>query len=174
MTDSRHHAESKTLQVGPCARAVSSLYGGESLLSLLVTYCPLLAPSIPIRAASHATRAPCRSLAVPKPRSCSWKCGALLEIIHIIRCKSFVGCQVVLCVLSQEQIGREHVCIEYTQKVLKVVVLSTPKEYYCAGKMLIHYFSGHFFCIPGTSTYLFFIFIFRMIVVNSILECYID
>ena len=33
MTDSRQHAESKTLQVGPCARAVSSLYGGELLLS---------------------------------------------------------------------------------------------------------------------------------------------
>ena len=29
MTDSRQHTESKTLQVGPCARAVSSLYVGE-------------------------------------------------------------------------------------------------------------------------------------------------
>ena len=33
MTDSRQHAESKTLQEGPCARAVSSLYGGELILS---------------------------------------------------------------------------------------------------------------------------------------------
>ena len=33
MTDSRQHAKSKTLQAGPCARAVSSLYGGELLLS---------------------------------------------------------------------------------------------------------------------------------------------
>ena len=77
-------------------------------------------------------------------RSISWSsnCDALFEIIHIIRCKSFV-CYQVLC-FSQEQIGRGHVYIEYTQKVPKVLLLSTPKKY-CAGKMRIHYFSGQFF-----------------------------
>ena len=52
--------------------------------------------------------------------------------------------QVVLCVLSQEQIGRGHVYIEYIQKVLKILLLTAPKKY-CAGKMRIHYFSGQVF-----------------------------
>ena len=52
--------------------------------------------------------------------------------------------QVVLCVFSQEQIGRGQVYIEYTPKVLQVLLLITPKKY-CVGKMRIHYFSGHFF-----------------------------
>ena len=37
-------------------------------------------------------------LASWRPLSCSSKCDALLEIIRMIRCKSFVCCQVVLCV----------------------------------------------------------------------------
>ena len=37
---------------------------------------------------------------------------------------------VVLCVFSQEQIGRGHVYVEYTQKVLKVLLLSTPKKHF--------------------------------------------
>ena len=103
------HAESETPQVGPCARAVSSLYGGELLLSQPVTHCPI-APSFSIRtrsvhnilqyAASHATRTCPFSLLVAP--SCSSKCDALLEIIHIIRRKSFVCCQVVLCVFLQQ------------------------------------------------------------------------
>ena len=40
----------------------------------------------------------------------------------------------VLRVFSHEHIGRGHVYIEYTQKVLKVLLLSAPKKY-CAGKM---------------------------------------
>ena len=65
-----------------------------------------------------------------------------------IRWKSFVCYQVVLCVFSQKQIGRGHVYIEYTQKVLKVLVLlfSAPKKY-CAGEMRVHYFSGQVFFV---------------------------
>ena len=38
---------------------------------------------------------------------------------------------VVLCVFSQEQIGRGHVYVEYyTQNVPKVLLLSTPKKYF--------------------------------------------
>ena len=79
-------------------------------------------------------------------RSLGWRsnCDALLEIIHITRCKSFVCYQVVLCIFSQEQIGRGHVYVEHTQKVLKVLLLSTPKKY-CASKMRIHYFPGQLF-----------------------------
>ena len=66
--------------------------------------------------------------------------------ISYIRCKSFVFYQVVLCVFSQEKIGRGHVYIAYTPKVLKVLVLSAPKKY-CAGKMRVHYFSGHVFFV---------------------------
>ena len=51
---------------------------------------------------------------------------------------------VALCVLSQEQIGRRHVCVEYTQIVVKILLSSAPKKY-CAGKMRIHYFPGKFF-----------------------------
>ena len=36
---------------------------------------------------------------------------------------------VVLCVFSQEQIGHGHVYIEYTQNVLKVLLLNTPKKH---------------------------------------------
>ena len=76
----------------------------------------------------------------------SWSsnCDALLEILHIIRCKIFVCYQAVLCVFSQEQIGRGHVYIKYTQKVLKILLVNTPKKY-CAGEMRIHYFSGQVF-----------------------------
>ena len=103
-------------------------------------YCPL-APSFSIRAASHATRAPSRFLAVPN--KLEFECDVLLEIIHIIRvrCNCFVCYQVVLCVFPQEQIGCGHVYIECTKKVLKLLLLSTPKKY-CAGKMRIHCFSG--------------------------------
>ena len=96
-------------------------------------YVPHLTPHVPLLASW-------RSL------SRSSNCDALLEIIHIIRCESFVF-QVVPCVFSQQQIGHGHVYIEYTQKVLKVLLLSTPKKY-CAGKTRTHYFSGQvFFCI---------------------------
>ena len=50
------------------------------------------------------------------------------------------------CVFSQEQIGRGHVYIEHTEKVLTVLLLSTPKKY-CAGKMRIRYFSGQVFFV---------------------------
>ena len=85
-------------------------------------------------------------------RSLSWSsnCDALLEMIHTIRCKSVVCYQVVLCVFSQEQIVRGHVYIEYTQKVLKVLLLSTPKKY-CAGDTRIHYFSGQVFLVWCTN-----------------------
>ena len=81
-------------------------------------------------------------------RCLSWSssCDANLEIIHIIRCKSFVCCQVVLCIFSQQQIGLGHVYIEYTQKVVRVLLMSAPKKY-CAGKMRIHYFSGQVFFV---------------------------
>ena len=78
-------------------------------------------------------------------RSPSWSsnCDALLGIIHVIQCKSFVCYQVVLCVFSQEQIGRRRVHVECTQKVVKVLLLSTPK--YCAGNRRAHSFAGQFF-----------------------------
>ena len=55
--------------------------------------------------------------------------------------------QAVLCV-PIEQIGRKHVYIKYTQKVLKVLLLSAPKKYFCAGKTRIRYFSGQVFFVP--------------------------
>ena len=80
-------------------------------------------------------------------KSWSSNCDALLEIAHIIRCKSFVCYQAMLCVLSPRQIGCGHVYIEYTQKVLKLLILSTPKKYCAGNNMQIHYFSGHAFCV---------------------------
>ena len=54
--------------------------------------------------------------------------------------------QVVLYVFSQEQIGRGHVYIEYTQKVLKVLQLSTPKKYFFVRvKCELLIFPGMFF-----------------------------
>ena len=53
---------------------------------------------------------------------------------------------VVLCVFSQEQIGREHVYVEYTQNVLKVLLLSTPKKYFLMRvKCEFIIFPGEFF-----------------------------
>ena len=96
-------------------------------------YVPHLTPHVPLFASW-------RSLI-----SWSSNCDALFEIVHIIRCQKFCVCyQVVLCVISQEQIGRGHVYIEYTQKVLQVLLLRTPKKH-CAGEMRIHYFSGQVF-----------------------------
>ena len=69
MADSRQRAESKTLQVGPCACVcciLSSRWRVAFFVKAYFTcYCPL-GSSFSIRAASHATRAPSRFLAVPK------------------------------------------------------------------------------------------------------------
>ena len=75
----------------------------------------------------------------------SSNCDPVLEIIrHIIRCKSFAFVIKWCCVFSQEQIGRGHAYFAYyTQKVLKVMLVSTPKSY-CAGEMRIHHVSGQF------------------------------
>ena len=74
------------------------------------------------QAASHATRAPSR-FSWRSPRWSS-KCDALLEIIHIIRCKSFVCCAYFLN--NRSVVGAS---ISSTQKVLEVLLLSTPKKY---------------------------------------------
>ena len=59
-------------------------------------------------------------------RSLTWssKCDALLEIIQIIRCKSFVRCVYFLNIRSI--VGTS---ISSTQRVLKALLLSTPEEY---------------------------------------------
>ena len=101
-------------------------------------YVPHLTPHVPLLASW-------RSLI-----SWSSNCDALLEIVHIIRCKSFVCVIKWCCVFSQEQICRGQVYIEYSQKVLKVVLLSTPKKY-CAGEMRVHYFSGQVFLVCITN-----------------------
>ena len=143
MADSRRRAVSQTLRVGPCACACCILSSRRRVAFFWHSICQcvfvLLLP---------------RSQYVPHPmphvpllaswRSLSWSsnCEALLEIIHIIRCEKIVFYQVELCVFYQEQIGRGHVYIEYTRntrKVLKLLLLSTPKKY-CAGKMRIHFF----------------------------------
>ena len=52
----------------------------------------------------------------------------------------------MLCVFSQEQIGRGHVYIDYTQKVLEVLLLSTPKKYFFVRvKCDFIIFAGKFF-----------------------------
>ena len=51
--------------------------------------------------------------------------------------------QVVLCVFSQEQIGRGHVYIEYTQKVLKVLLLKV--HIFVRVKCEFIFFPGKFF-----------------------------
>ena len=53
---------------------------------------------------------------------------------------------VVICVFSQEQIGRGHVYVEYTQNVLKLLLLSTPKKYFFVQvKCEFIIFPGEFF-----------------------------
>ena len=42
--------------------------------------------------------------------------------MHIIRCKSFVCCQVVLCVFYQKQVGRGHVYIEYPKSAKSTAI----------------------------------------------------
>ena len=155
MADSRQRAESTTLQVGPCACACCILSLRRRVVFFViddVTCSCLLALLFSIRAASHATRTcpfslpDCRSLL-----SWSLNCDALLEIIHIIRGKSFVCYQVVLCVFSQVQIGRGRVFIECTQKVLKILLLGTPKKYFFVRvKCDFTFFPGEFFvCITN-------------------------
>ena len=78
------------------------------VIAYVTCYCSL-APSSSLRAASHAARVPL----LASWRSLSWNlnCDALLEIIHIIRCKYVMWCQAVLCVFSQQHIRRGHVYI---------------------------------------------------------------
>ena len=55
---------------------------------------------------------------------------------------------VVLCVFSQEQIGRGHVYIEYSpKKVLKVLLLNTPRQYFFFVRVKCEFiiFPGKFF-----------------------------
>ena len=60
-----------------------------------------------------------------------------------VKCKDRLN---IILVYSQAQIGRGHVYIEYTQKVLKIMRLGTPKKY-CAGKCEFIFFSGNFFFV---------------------------
>ena len=116
-----------------CACRILSLRRRVAFLSQPVTCCPL-APSFSIRALyvifyskPHPTpHVPL--LASWRSLSCSSKCDALLEIIHIIRCKSFVCCQVVSCVFSQQQIDRGHVYIEYPKSAKGAAIEYTQEE----------------------------------------------
>ena len=87
-------------------------------------YVPHLTPHVPLLASG-------RSLI-----SWSSNCNALLEIIHIIRCKSFV-CVInsdgAVCIFSRTDRPWAYVYLEYTQNVLKVLLLSTPKKHFLRG-----------------------------------------
>ena len=83
-------------------------------------------------------------------RSLSWssKCDALLEIIHIIRCKSFVCCQVVLCAFSQQQIGRGNVSIEYPKSAKSTAIKKySQEESVVRVKCEFIVFPSSFFCM---------------------------
>ena len=75
-------------------------------------------------------------------QSLTWrsKCDALLEIIHIIRCKKKLCC--VYFLSNRSVVGTSN---SSTQKVLKVLLLLSTHPRSTAGKMRIHHFSGHFF-----------------------------
>ena len=66
----------------------------------VLSSCPLVLNTCSLHNINPTPHVPL--LASWRSLTCSSKCDALLEIIHIIRCNSFVCCQVVLCAFSQQ------------------------------------------------------------------------
>ena len=81
-------------------------------------------------------------------RSLTWrsKCDALLEIIHIIRCKSFVCC--VYFLNNRSVVGTS---ISSTQKVLKVLLLIIEYTRVLRVKCDFIIFPSIFFCMYRTN-----------------------
>ena len=103
------------------ARAVSSLYGGELLFCHSICHVLLSSFSL-VLSTCHIPRHTC-------PLTWSSHCDALLKIIHIIRCESFVLSSGAVCIFSRTDRSWARLyrvypksttstAIEYTQEVL--------------------------------------------------------